>query len=363
MNLHIKINHQSAKVTNSPNKRLIAILSSQKSWAINNNACQCCVDYHKIAKQIVQIVFFYNLLDKSMNITFRQLKAFASVARHKSFTKAADELHLTQSSLSGLIKEMERHIDTRLFDRTTRQIQLSDAGERLLPHALRVLHDMQLLGNEIADLKDFHQGKVRIAAPQQLSASAMPDLIREFKLIYPDIQVNLVDCSVEDVINRVQLLDADLGIGPDYPFSTDVVANELFFSPFSLVVKPEHFLAHRQNLKWSDLGDGDIITLQEPFAKQIADELPLDISTRLFRTDYEVNFLSTALGMVKMGLGITVALGYAKNWVQEQGLVMVPISEPVIGRKFLLYKNKHRSTTPAAAAFENFLLKYSTNWR
>lgn len=297
-----------------------------------------------------------------MNITFRQLKAFASVARHKSFTKAADELHLTQSSLSGLIKEMERHIDTRLFDRTTRQIQLSDAGERLLPHALRVLHDMQLLGNEIADLKDFHQGKVRIAAPQQLSASAMPDLIREFKLIYPDIQVNLVDCSVEDVVNRVQILDADLGIGPDYPFSADVVASELFFSPFSLVIKPDHPLANRQNLKWADLGDGDIVTLQEPFAKQIAESLPLDTSSRLFRSDYEVNFLSTALGMVKMGLGITVALSYAKAWVQQQDLVMVPISEPVIGRKFLLYKNKRRSVTPAVAAFENFLLKYSTHW-
>lgn len=335
---------------------------SNKSSDTKDNTCQIRACYHKIAAPNVQIVFLTNLLDISMNITFRQLKAFTSVARHKSFTKAADELHLTQSSLSGLIKEMERHIDTRLFDRTTRQIHLSDAGERILPHALRVLHDMQLLGNEIADLKDFHQGKVRIAAPQQLAASAMPELIRQFKLTYPDIQVNLIDCSIEDVINQVQILDADLGIGPEYPFSADVVANELFTSPFCLVLRPDHPLADRQKLTWCDLGENDLITLQEPFAKQIADELPLDISSRLFRSDYEVNFLSTALGMVKMGLGITVALSYADAWVKEQGLVMVPISEPVISRKFLLYKNKHRSITPATAAFENFLAKYVSAW-
>ncbi|UTO05593.1 LysR family transcriptional regulator [Moraxella sp. FZLJ2107] len=297
-----------------------------------------------------------------MNITFRQLKAFVSVARHKSFTKAADELHLTQSSLSGLIKEMENQLDTRLFDRTTRQMHLSEAGERLLPHALRVIHDMQVLGNEIADLKDFHQGKVRIAAPQQLAASAMPELIKQFKQAYPDIQVNLIDCSVEDVINSVQTLEADLGVGPAFAYHTDLSATELFSSPFRLVVRPDHPLASRSDLTWSEMSDGELITLQEPFANYIADHLPLDISTKVFRSDYEVNFLSTALGMVKQGLGMTMALGYAKAWVDEQNLVMVPISEPQISYKFLLYKHRYRSTSPAVMAFEAFLINYSKVW-
>ncbi|MCG6819107.1 LysR family transcriptional regulator [Moraxella catarrhalis] len=74
-----------------------------------------------------------------MNITFRQLRAFASIARHHSFSKAATELHLTQSSLSGLIKEMEKQLDTRLFDRTTRQIHLTESGERFCPMPIRCL--------------------------------------------------------------------------------------------------------------------------------------------------------------------------------------------------------------------------------
>lgn len=297
-----------------------------------------------------------------MNVTFRQLNAFVSVARHKSFTKAASELHLTQSSLSGLIKEMERQLDITLFDRTTRQIHLSDAGERLMPYALKVLDDMRLLTGEIGDLKDFHQGKVRIAASQQLAATIMPELIREFKKKHPDVQVSLIDCGIAEVMERVQILDADVGIGPEYPFSTDIVATELFSSPFYLIVRPEHPLAKCGEVRWCDIPKGELITLQSAFAEQIRNALPIDLSERLFRADYEVNFLSTALGMTKMGLGITLALTYAKTWVEQHDLVMIPIKDPTIERKFLLYTHKNRSPTSAVAMFRWFLMEYAKYW-
>lgn len=297
-----------------------------------------------------------------MNVTFRQLNAFVSIAKHKSFTKAADELHLTQSSLSGLIKEMERQLDITLFDRTTRQLHLSEAGERLMPYALKVLDDMRLLNGEIHDLKDFHQGKVRIAASQQLAATIMPALIKDFKKTHPDIQVSLIDCGIEEVMGRVQLLDADIGIGPEYPFSTDITASELFSSPFYLIVKQNHALAHLKEVEWQDIPAGELVTLQEAFAEQIRDALPLDLSERLFRADYEVNFLSTALGMTQMGLGITLALTYAKTWIDQHNLVMIPIKNPTIERKFLLYNHKHRSPTSAAQQFQKFLVNYAVNW-
>ncbi|MDO4251163.1 MAG: LysR family transcriptional regulator [Moraxella sp.] len=298
-----------------------------------------------------------------MSVSLRQLKAFVAIAHCKSFTKAADELHLTQSSLSGLIKEMEKQIDVKLFERTTRQIHLSEAGERLLPHAVRVLGEMRLLDNEIDSLKDFHQGKVRLAVSQQLAASAIPELIYRFRHAHPNVQVTLLDCPVEKVISSVQLLEADLGIGPDYPFSNDLTASELFSSPFYLVVRPEHPLARRSQIQWQELADaGDLVTLQEPFANQIMSALPTQLNERLFRADYEVNFLSTALGMTKMGLGMTLALPYSKTWVDQHGLVMIPLKDPVIRLKFLLYIHKRRSITPAVAAFRDFLVKQAPLW-
>lgn len=297
-----------------------------------------------------------------MNVTLRQLNAFIAVARHKSFTKAADELYLTQSSLSGLIKEMENQLGIVLFDRTTRQIHLSDAGERLMPYALKVLDDMRLFNGEIYDIKDYHQGKVRIAASQQLAATIMPKLIQEFKQTHPDIQVSLIDCGIGEVMEKVQILDADIGIGPEYPFSNNIVASELFSSPFYLVVKLGHALAGLKEVAWQDIPKGEIITLQSAFAEQIRNTLPTELSKRLFRADYEVNFLSTALGVTQMGLGITLALTYAKTWVKQHNLVMIPITTPMIERKFLLYAHKHRSPTPAVLVFQQFLQDHTKNW-
>lgn len=98
-----------------------------------------------------------------MNVSLRQLRAFVMIADCRSFTKAGDELFLTQSSLSGLIKEMEKQLDVKLFDRTTRQIHLTDAGKRLLPHARRILDEVRLFDHQTQDLKDFYQGKIRLA--------------------------------------------------------------------------------------------------------------------------------------------------------------------------------------------------------
>lgn len=231
-----------------------------------------------------------------------------------------------------------------------------------MPHANKVLNDMQLMRHEINDLQDFHQGKVRIATPQQLSAFSIPRLIRLFKEAYPDIQVTLIDCSIEEVASHVQMLDADIGLGPDLLHSNDLIQTKLFRSSFGLVVRVDHPLADSKVLTWQDLSEGDLITVQAPFADHIREKLTLDICTRLFRSDYQVNFLSTALGMVKEGLGITMTLGYAKTWVDEQGLVMIPIHEPQIGYEFLLYKHRQRSQRPAMKSFENFLVKAAKDW-
>lgn len=298
-----------------------------------------------------------------MNVTLRQLNAFIAVSRHKSFTKAADELYLTQSSLSGLIKEMENQLGITLFDRTTRQLHLSEAGERLVPYALKVLDDMRMFTGEIHDIKDYHQGKVRIAASQQLAATIMPSLIKSFKQAYPDIQVSLIDCGIGEVMERVQLIDADIGIGPEHPFSSDILAETLFSSKFYLIVKPDHALAGRSEVTWQDIPAGELITLQAAFAEQIRAALPMELTKRLFRSDYEVNFLSTALGMTQMGLGITLALSYAKNWIDQHDLTMIPIKEPKIDRKFLLYQHKHRSPSAAVLAFANFLKTYAKHWQ
>lgn len=87
-------------------------------------------------------------------------------------------------------------------------------------------------------------------------------------------------------------------------------------------------------VRWADLLNERLITLNGPFIKSLQNELPANISNRIFHPDFEINFLSTALGMVRMGLGVTVCLLYAAEWVEQNGLVMRPIAEPVVERNF-----------------------------
>lgn len=294
-----------------------------------------------------------------MNVTLRQLKAFVLVAEHNSFTKAAQILMLTQSALSGLIKELEQNLDIKLFDRTTRKMHLSDAGQRLLPQAKRVLGEVTVLDAKVAGLKSLHQGHVRLAVSQQLAASAMPQFIAKFCHNYPSIQVTLVDCSVDEVVAQVENLETDLGIAPEKTHSDNIDATVLFESSFYLVLPKHHPLANRKTVYWEDLLHEKLITLNGPFIKSLQNQLPADISSKIFNPDYEVNYLSTALGLTRQGLGVTLCLLYAADWVSQNGLVMRPLYKPVVERKFLLYTHKNRSLSPAAVAFFDFVKQNS----
>lgn len=291
-----------------------------------------------------------------MSTTLRQLKAFVLVAEQNSFTKAAETLCLTQSALSGLIKELEQNLDVKLFDRTTRKLHLSDAGQRLLPQARRVLNEMSVLNDKVASLKSLHQGHVHLAVSQQLSASTLPKFIAKFCELHPNIQVTLTDCSVDEVVGHIENLEADLGIAPERFYGDDLHSDVLFSSPFYLVLPKSHPFAKKDVIRWEDLLSERLITLNGPFIKSLQNELPANISNRIFNPDFEVNFLSTALGMARMGLGVTVCLLYAAEWVEQNGLTMRPISDPVVERKFLLYTHKNRSLSPASMAFKEFLI-------
>lgn len=259
-------------------------------------------------------------------------------------------------------KRWKKQLDVKLFDRTTRQIHLTDAGKRLLPHARRILDEVRLFDHQTQDLKDFYQGKIRLAVSQQLAASGMPRLIHKFATTYPSVQVTLLDCSIEEVISRVQSLDADIGIGPERTLGSDILADELFASPFYVVLPTTHALTKYSHIAWGELEDERIITLRGNFTQRLIDELPKELSSRLFRMNYEVNFLSTALGMAQMGFGLTITLPHAKNWVDQHGLVMRPLVEPSIHRKFMCYTHKRRSPTPAMSAFLRFLKGYAKAW-
>lgn len=268
-----------------------------------------------------------------------------------SFTKAAQELHLTQSALSSLIKELENNLDMKLFDRTTRQLEISEIGKSILPAAVRVLNEMNAMHDEIGRLKNLEQGKVRIAITQQLASTTLPSMIADFNVNYPNIKVSVTDCGVEMVQQCVLDATVDIGIGPERQLSHGLTQELLFSLPFHVVAQPSHPLAQLGELTWKDLKNEDLITLSGSFTELLSDDLLRRSAAHLLNAKYKVSFMSTALSMVQHGLGVTLCLPYVYDWVAQNKLVMLPIKNPEIHRKFYLYSRNNRVHSPAVEQF------------
>ncbi|MBP8046715.1 MAG: LysR family transcriptional regulator [Psychrobacter sp.] len=298
-----------------------------------------------------------------MNISIRQLSAFISVADNGSFTRASEQMHLTQSAVSGLIKELESSLGIVLFDRTTRQLSLSVVGHHLLPQARRILNEMQLFENEASSLTSLAQGQVRLAV-SQFAASSIPAVIARFAKAYPDISVSLLDCSAENVLEHIQNIEVDLGVGTERGFTEpddDISADLLYQLPFCVVMPDNHALAQKSEVIWQDLVDTPLITLQGPFIEQVTAELDEEIASHIQQARYKVNFMSTALEMTRQGFGITLCLPYMPeviDWVSANGLQMRPLAQPVKMRRFFIYQRSSRALSPASIAFKQFLQTY-----
>ncbi|WP_296201843.1 LysR family transcriptional regulator [Psychrobacter sp. UBA3962] len=298
-----------------------------------------------------------------MNITLRQLNAFINVAETGSFTRASDKMHLTQSAVSGLIKELESNLEVLLFDRTTRQLSLSVVGYHLLPQARRVLNEMTLFENEASSLTSLAQGKVKLAV-SQFAASSMPAVIAQFAKQYPNINVTLLDCSAEHVLQHIENIEVDLGVGvelAEVEEDDNLSADLLYELPFCVVVPEEHRLANFAEVTWSDLLGEPLITLNGPFIDHVTLELTEDIALQIKNAPYKVNFMSTALEMTRQGFGVTLCLPYMPeviDWVSANKLVLKPLSEPVKLRKFYIYQRSSRALSPASMTFKDFLQRY-----
>ena len=293
-----------------------------------------------------------------MNISLRQLRAFVELAKTQSFTVAAQNLFITQSALSSLIKQMERSLGLQLFDRSTRRVQLSDVGKDLYPLVDKILSDLGSVLDEAASLKALKKGIVRIAAPQLLSSTVIPTVIAQFHQHYPDIQVQLYDCGVEQVANKVLAAEVDFGVGPERDSSVEIQSTLLFESPFHVVLPPQHPLAQADHLSWQQLQGQALILLQGQFTKRLSGDLDsTEYGPELnLKPAHLVSFMSTALSMVHAGLGLTVCMPYARPLVERYGLVMRPISNPAVYRRFYIYERSARTLAPAATAFKNRLL-------
>jgi len=293
-----------------------------------------------------------------MNVTLRQLRAFLAIARTGSFTAAAEGLFVTQSALSSLIKELESSLGVQIIDRAPRRTQLSDIGKDFFPLVDKIVQDLDRVLAEVSDFKALRKGLVRIAAPQLMACTLLPEFIAAYREEHPGVTIRLADCSVEDVIPKVITGEVDFGIGPERNASSYLAAVELFELPFVAVFRPGHPLEAQTEVRWADLVGYPFISLQGLFAERISVDLNAAILDLTLKPAHEVTFMSTALSMASSGLGVTACIPYATSLVQLYKLEMRPLRDPELRRRFFVFTRNGRNLSPATESAVTFLFKY-----
>ena len=290
-----------------------------------------------------------------MNVTVRQLQAFASVASLGSFVDAARAMHVTASALSLLVGELEQTLGFRVFDRTTRRVRLSRQGQQYLPYARRVLGDLDSARHCALELRNEKSGIVRIAATQTLSWMILPPAFAAFRAQRPDIRVEPLDTPVDQILREVDEGNADLAITVRGGVVPDLDGVPLFTSRLQLACRSDHPWADRKRLRWADLGAEPLIFTGSDTPQRLNASLPAGVQLQVA---WQTSHSGSSIALVASGFGSAICATYLRPMIEMHRLRMIPLSQPTLAREITLYSSRSRPMMPAVEALREFLVGY-----
>jgi len=285
-----------------------------------------------------------------------ELRVFVMLAESGHFTRAAERLGMSQSSLSAALGKLERVFGARLFDRHTRACRLTDAGTALLPAARRLVADWDQLLVDAQDFARFARGRVALAAPNAQCALLLPPVIRRFRESHPGVRVVLHDVPEHEVHALVRSGAADMGIATQTDARSDLVATPLYADEFIVAMAREHSLAARRTLEWAQVAREPLIGYLpgNPVRRMLEDKL----AERGIQLSYafEIALPWTMMGLAREGLGVAVVTMALRPLAQWHGLEVRSVGRPQFARTMTLLRAPGGSPSPAVAAFRDELM-------
>lgn len=290
-------------------------------------------------------------MNQKFTPTLRQLRAFAAVYQLRKLSAAAEQLSLSQSAVSVLIRQIEQGLGARLFDRTTRSLAPTQAAREAIVVAERVLRDVDSLGEGLRDLTGLRRGRVCLAVTPTLAEILLPRVIRAFGALHPDIRVVVDDCAPDQFVSRVLGEHVDFGIGTPERAGADVDTRTLVRDQLALVCQRGHPLAARRQVRWVDLAGHPVITVRPGYGiRPLIDSTAARAGVRLDVVN-EVSFLSTALWMTSSGLGASIMPSAFAAGSSDPDLVIKTLAVPRVSRDISVVTRRGLSLSPAGQRF------------
>ena len=286
-----------------------------------------------------------------MNITLKQLTAFTAVARLGSFTRAAEELHVSQPALTATVNQCEELLGVKLFDRTTRRVNLTQEAENFLPVAQSLIADFEAAVADVRAVAELRRGRVRIATLPSVAVELLPEIVSGFSEEHPGVSVQIHDANASDVQRMVARAEVDFGIANQWEADPDLDFRRLIHDPMVLVCRADHPLAKgRGALAWKKLAGYPFIGSASASGIHPLLQGLRDVPDNIRRPHYEVSHIATLIGLLMAGLGISALPALAVPRYRGSELVVRPLVGPAVEREIAIIIRHGRSLPPAAEA-------------
>ena len=290
-------------------------------------------------------------------MTFRQFEIFLAVARAKNFTRAAETLHVSQSTLSQHVLELERELGVRLFDRLGRAVTLTEGGRLLEEHATRIATTVASARRAIDELKGLERGSLVIGASTTPGIYVLPGVVAAFKRRYPGIDVSLQIANSQVIEERIRADTVDLGVVGGHILGTRerCVAAGLL-DELLLIVAPRHPWAKRREVATRELSGIPLLMREQGSATRLVTERTLRQAGVKFTTAMELDHIEAIKQAVMAGLGVAfVSLHAVRGEIATRRLCGLRLKGLRIRRHFHVIHNEARTLTASGRAFMQLL--------
>lgn len=286
---------------------------------------------------------------------FKQIEAFISVAKYKSFSKAANSVFLSQPAVSSHIATLEKELNVQLFDRTSKEVLLTPAGESFLNYAIEILNTRDKAISYVSNFNTHIKGKLKIGASTTPCNVVLPDLIKTFNNKYPDVSYSIFEQSSGKIKDDIVKFNCEIGIIGSNVSDDKIKCYKLLEDNLVLISSPELDLP--EEMPMESILKYKFVMREKTSAtrKTFEDSLnnlgfnPTDIDICC-----EVNSLDSLFQFVKNGIGISViSEAVCNDYLAAYNVKKTHISNVSLKRDIYLVLSSKRTLTPTAKAFFN----------
>lgn len=290
----------------------------------------------------------------------RQLRFFVEIARQKSFTRAAERLHIAQPAVSAGIKRLEEELELVLFNRQDRTVSLTAEGELFLEHAASILERVTAARQEMAEVRGLGKGEVRIGIPPMMSAYFFPNIISDFKRRYQNLSLSVYGEGAGRIRTMIMTGELDMGVIAGDGVPETLEARHFLREEVVVCVPHGHPFAGRSTITYEEFSREPLVFYKEGYYQR---ELVLDALKERGCTAeivFETNLFSLVKSLVKNGMGISTFLRMAV--LDDPGLAAISFDPPLYLDLVIAWK-RHAYLSRANRAFVDFLMERTRSWQ